>query len=89
MLRSNYMETLLLAELVYLGTPYVEYIEVMSFKSFEACVLYTDLNSDSIAYQIWSEYQSMVDNGSQPMVLDRITLGCSTIDGTQGMLYNK
>ena len=83
------METLLLAELVYLGTPYVEYIEVMSFRSFEACVLYTDLNSDSIAYSIWLEYQTMVDNGSQNLVLEQITLGCSTLDESKGILYNK
>lgn len=83
------MEATLLAELVYLGTPYVEYIEVMVFPNLDTCILYTDLNSDNIAYQIWSEHQTMVDNGSQNLVLDKITLGCSTIDGTEGMLYNK
>ena len=61
----------------------------MVFPNLDTCILYTDLNSDNIAYQIWSEHQSMVDNGSQNLVLDKITLGCSTIDGTEGMLYNK
>ena len=82
-------QVILLAELVYLGTPFVEYIEVMAFPNLDACILYTDLNSDNIAYQIWLEYQTMVDNGSQNLVLEQITLGCSTLDESKGILYNK
>ena len=51
-------QVILLAELVYLGTPFVEYIEVMAFPNLDTCILYTDLNSDNIAYQIWLEYQT-------------------------------
>jgi len=71
------MDTLLLAELTYLGTNYVEYWQVMSFKSIEACFMYGDLNSENIAHQLLSNYRSMVNDGSQSMVLDSITLGCT------------
>jgi|TARA_A100001015_G_C14320088_1_gene455260 hypothetical protein len=71
------MDTLLLAQLTYLGTAYVEYWQVMSFRSFEACFIYGDLNSENIAHQLLSNYRSMVDDGSQSMVLDSITLGCT------------
>ena len=75
-------QIVLLAELAYLGVPYVDILEIAWFDTMQACITYTEINGDNEAYDIYSNWRLFDETVGDGRVLDQITLGCSTIDLT-------